>query len=210
MIQDILVEFTETFDDVICDDFSLAISKAFMANHLAFKDDSTLSCETALDYKPHNLRTRVDHFLDQIKNHNPKVSSSVKWNIRKSCRYLELCIGNFIVTQNWVKELLQSPRPAKFRDQLQDQNAQLYFAFMKDILQIVKSNDDLTYVQLIYGGYGDKPNFINLAIPDGFGNWICGIEIPVITLADRDVEKIEDARHLSTKQLEKTEEDNAK
>lgn len=208
MLEIIREDFENTVSTGMGNEIGLAVSKAFMANFLTYKEDNTLSCETAKDYIQHNLRVRVDYFLDQIKHRNPPVESIIRWNAKKSTRHLELRVGNFLLTQNWVREPMQSPRPAVFRNQLQDQNGEQYFSFMEEILQVTKSIENLIYAQLIYSGYGKQPSSIILAIPDSFGNWIFPpIEVPIISLDESDIEEIQDARHISTKEMEKTEED---
>lgn len=204
MDQQNIGDISNFIDERLVSDISIAISKAYKANHRAFLEDNTLSCSTAKDYRPHMLRTRVDYFLEQIKH--PKMNTFVRYNRNNSCRYLEITIGNLILTQNTVKNPEQPPRPAKFRYKLQSQHGQYCFEFLKDNVKITEVNGKI-YLQLIHGGHGDEPSFIKLGTEVKKDEWLCFFDFPVTSLGQKDIEEIDDARHPSRKETEKTGED---
>lgn len=99
---------------------------------------------------------------------------STESNRNKSHRFLLFGTGSIKMTISQVDSVKKIARPAFFRDKLQEANQVTLNLFGEDTSSTVADKD--YYLLLTYSSGGNRPNFINLGMPNG-KHWIDKINL---------------------------------
>lgn len=196
----------DDFNNVFTDDVQIpianAVIKGYQTNYKLYRQTSIGKSPSVSNVKPHTNNSAIDMFLFMLPSNNSIIKTSICENKTKNYKFIELRVGNYILTHNHLNSKYDKPRESVYRKNYEKLNRQRkLFRFDKNIDKYVpdlQTNDDdeynVIYAQLCHGGYGPKPDFIFIGIPENTTHeWIFPpLYLPTEIVERSDTEQIED------------------
>lgn len=183
-IDAIKLELRHEVNDYILDAIGLAISDAYRHLNVLTNDEKFLNGRTGIEVRPHVRKAVVDWFLKQLQPLGLGITCTEVSNEINNSWHVELRIGRFVLTHNFVHDQEEHPRDCEFRKNLLLKNIQLsMYDEQNNVLRVIQEaediSNDLIYGQIIHGG-NQHLSFILLCLPNHDGTeWIDKLRIPI-------------------------------
>ncbi|TGM73307.1 hypothetical protein EHR01_19135 [Leptospira mtsangambouensis] len=174
MATELKLKISETFTDETKKNLYQSILFGYELTNKVIQEYPFLKSKAGYDAFPHIRRAAVDYSLRMLVNRVPRIqcTADYKPNKSKNCSHLELNLGCFVITANYVEDSEKLPRDAIFRDNLCDLNLPLFGE---------NSDPEKIYCVITHGGNRQFPKFIALKIPGkGFTHTNIDIYFPTV------------------------------
>lgn len=185
-IDKVKAEFRKEFDDNILCAIREAISNAYNFVYSASRSQAYLQGRTGSEIIPQVRKAVVDSHLKLMTSLGLGVVVREVPNEIFNSWHVEVRVGRFIATHNFVHNCSEHPRDSEFRKNLLLNNQQLSMYdegknVLRAIREIQENTSEIIYSQIIHGGDGRDPSFLRLCLPNHDGSeWLDIIKIPIL------------------------------
>ncbi len=163
----------------------MAFTNAYRYFNRLIINEAFLNGHTGVEVRPHVRKAEVDRHLKTLDSAGLGITWKEVPNESHNSWHIELRIGRFVLTHNFVHDQEEHPRDCVFRNNLRLKNLQLsLFDEKNNPIRAVQETDDIVnaiiYGQIIHGG-DSFLDFLMLCIPNHDATeWIDKLRLPIV------------------------------